>query len=111
VRTERWKYIRRYDDYGRPMLSDCDDGPSKDVWLAHGWGEQATDGESLFDLVFDPQERHNLAADPAQAPVLESLRQRLRRWMEATDDPLLHGPVPAPEGATVGAPVARSPRS
>ena len=110
VRTARWKYIRRYDDYGRPMLSDCDDSPSKDVWLAHRWEEQATAGESLFDLVFDPQERHNLAADPALAPVLESLRQRLGRWMEETDDPLLRGPVPVPPGATVGAPEARSPR-
>jgi N-sulfoglucosamine sulfohydrolase len=123
VRTERWKYVRRFDDFGHPMLSDCDDGPSKDVWLRHGWGEQDTDREALFDLVFDPQERHNLlrqgqSSDAGSAPavpaalaaVLDEMRRRLDRWMAETDDPLLQGPVPAPPGATVGPPGALSPK-
>jgi N-sulfoglucosamine sulfohydrolase len=33
--------------------------------------------------------------------VLEDMRARLETWMRETEDPLLDGPVPAPEGAEV----------
>jgi arylsulfatase A-like enzyme len=109
VRTARYKYIRRFDGRERVVLPNCDDGPSKDVWLAHGWGDRPQPQESLFDLIFDPNEAHNLAADPQMQDVLAELRQRLLRWMQATDDPLLHGPVPAPPGARVNDPDGFSP--
>jgi hypothetical protein len=66
--------------------------------------------ESLYDLVFDPAEHHNLATDAAFTPVLAEMRQRLDRWMKATDDPLLRGPVPAPHGAKVNNPDGLSPK-
>jgi arylsulfatase A-like enzyme len=110
VRTSRWKYIRRYHDYGRPVLPNCDNGLSKDVWLRYGWPEQDTAPEQLYDLIFDPQERHNLAGDPRNAAELDALRGRLDRWMRATDDPLLRGPLPLPEGAIATPQTALSPR-
>jgi hypothetical protein len=64
----------------------------------------------LYDLVFDPQERHNLIAQPASAPVAADLRLRLETWMQATGDPLLAGPVPAPSGVLINDPAGRSPR-
>ena len=66
VRTERWKYIRRFDDYEHPVLANCDDSPSKDLLVAAGWGDQIVPEEQLYDLVLDPAEGNNLAADPAQ---------------------------------------------
>jgi arylsulfatase A-like enzyme len=99
VRTHRWKYIRRFDDYPGPVLPNTDDSPSKDILLANGWAERAIPTEQLYDLVFDPNEAHNLADEPAVADVLEELRGRLQRWMHETQDPLLDGPVPAPKGA------------
>ncbi|MBI3972585.1 MAG: sulfatase [Chloroflexi bacterium] len=111
VRTTRWKYIRRYDRIGKPLLANCDDGPSKDVWLAHGWSDQDTAPEQLYDLVFDPVERHNLASDTRYAAVLDEMRARLDRWMRDTNDPLLEGPIPTPPGARVGDPASVSPRS
>ncbi len=50
VRTERWKYIRYF--------------------------EQKPVHEELYDLVADPHERHNLAKEPAHAGTLDNLRRR-----------------------------------
>ena len=110
VRTDRWRYIRRYDSFGKPILANCDDGLSKDVWLRYGWPEQDTVPEQLYDLVFDPQERHNLATDPRYAQTLEQMKGRLERWMRATDDPLLEGDIPMPEGARANAQSDQTPR-
>ena len=101
VRTRRWKYIRRFADRDRPVLPNCDNGPSKDLWLEHGWPDRHVPQEQLFDLMFDPNEANSLADDPCAAPVLSEMRERLERHMQATDDPLLHGPIPAPPDAIV----------
>jgi arylsulfatase A-like enzyme len=114
VRTQRYKYIRRFDGRERPVLPNCDDSLSKDVWLEHGWQSRAVEPERLYDLVFDPNERHNLvyrvAGNPALGEVLSDMRGRLDRWMRKTDDPLLHGPVPAPSGSQVNDVDGISPR-
>ncbi len=110
VRTERFKYIRRYDERTRPVLPNCDDSPSKDTWMRHGWAERPPDPEALYDLVFDPSENSNLAAHPDYRDVLADLRTHLSRWMQETDDPLLHGPVPRPKESRVNNPDGISPR-
>jgi arylsulfatase A-like enzyme len=110
VRTLGYNYVRRFDERGRPNLPNCDDGPSKAYLLEQGWRHQSLAREELFDLTFDPEERRNLAADPARRQVLDDMRARLQRWMERTGDPLLTGPVPAPKGARVNDADGTSPR-
>jgi arylsulfatase A-like enzyme len=110
VRTRRWKYIRRFEDRRGPVLPNCDDSFSKDVWMQYGWRDRPVASEQLYDLIFDPNEAHNLADDPSVEPALDEMRGRLDRWMHATDDPLLRGPVPAPPGARVNDPDGLSPR-
>ena len=101
VRTNRWKYIRRYDERARPVLANCDDGPSKDVWTGLTAGASMPPvEEALYDLVFDPNESANLVSNPGHAAVLGEMRMRLEAWMRQTDDPLLrYGFVPAPKTA------------
>jgi arylsulfatase A-like enzyme len=109
VRTERWKYIRRFDDYDRPVLANCDDSASKDLLVKHGWGEQRVPEEQLFDLILDPNEAHSLAEDPDHRAPLEEMRERLSSWMETTADPLLNGPIEEPPGAWSNDPWQESP--
>jgi arylsulfatase A-like enzyme len=102
IRTDRFKYIRRFDtQHHGPVLPNCDDGPTKDELVALGWPEP--EPEQLYDLLLDPNEMRNLIADRRLAPIADELSERLRDWMEETDDPLLDGPVPLPDGAWVNA--------
>ena len=110
ARSRRWKYIRHFDGRNRPVLPNCDDSPSKDVWLKSGWREHILPREMLFDVVFDPNETRNLVDDPAYAKPLAEMRGRLDSWMQRTHDPLLHGPVKAPPGALVNDPDGTSPQ-
>lgn len=98
VRTDRYKYIRRFHDRDLPVLSNCDDSLSKTRVCDAGWPQREIPREMLFDLVFDPQESDNRIDDPALSAVADDLRARLDRWMRDTDDPILRGPLPLPEG-------------
>lgn len=104
VRTDRWKYIRRFDHHLGPVLPNCDDSPSKDVLMQYGWKERSRALEQLYDLIFDPNEACNVAQDQSVAKVLEEMRNKLDHWMRDTNDPLLHGPVSAPPGAELNDP-------
>jgi arylsulfatase A-like enzyme len=99
IRTPRWKYIRRFDGYRKPVLPNIDDSPSKDVFVEAGWGEQPVPEEELYDLVLDPGEGRNVAGTEAFEPVRRRLADQLERQMADTADPLLDGPVSAPAGA------------
>jgi N-sulfoglucosamine sulfohydrolase len=110
VRTQRWKYIRRYGDKQTPVLPNCDDGLSKSLWVEYGWRQHVLAKEALYDLVFDPGEHQNLVSDAAYGSVLNEMRSSLDGWMSRTKDPLLDGPVPAPHGAQVNNPDGLSPK-
>ena len=110
VRTQRWKYIRHFDSRTHPNLPNCDDGLSKTLWLENGWRDRSVDAEQLFDLMFDPNETRNVAADPAWRAARDEMRGRLDRWMRATNDPILHGPIKAPPGALANDPDGISPK-
>jgi N-sulfoglucosamine sulfohydrolase len=108
VRTRRHKYIRLFGDRLEPVLPNIDDGPTKDLLVAAGYGTRPRPRERLHDLLFDPMEAHDLSGDPAYAEVLAGMRARLDAWMRTTDDPLLHGPVPAPAGVELNDPAGVS---
>ena len=110
VRTDRWKYIRRYDNRIAPVLPNIDDSLSKDDALMRGFGQRAPAREQLYDTYFDPHECSNLIDQSHVAPHLQDLRDRLDRWMRETDDPLLRGHVPAQPDAQLNDPDGDSPR-
>lgn len=94
VRTKRWNYIRNFSGPRQEVMVNCDDGHAKRLWIENGMAHQTVPQEELYDLMFDPQERRNLAMDKGCTEVKADLKQRLQAWMEATGDPLLD---PSPE--------------
>jgi arylsulfatase A-like enzyme len=98
IRTQRWKYIRRFEARDGPVLPNCDDSPSKSLWLDYGFRQRRPDTEQLYDLIFDPNESNNLAGQPPLAEIQADLQARLHAWMLETSDPLLDGPLSWPEG-------------
>jgi N-sulfoglucosamine sulfohydrolase len=107
VRTERFKYIRRFVD-GPPVLANTDDSTTKDLMISLGWGDRPVDSEQLYDLMLDPNEMRNVAGDPSYARERDEMAERLDRWMRETEDPLIDGPVDAPEGVLLNTPAQRS---
>jgi arylsulfatase A-like enzyme len=113
VRTDRWKYIRRFGDFPTTVLSNCDDSATKEVLVEAGWGDQVVPREQLYDLLLDPGEDRNLVDGQGHADVLATMRAKLDSWMEETDDPIREGEVPAPVGAEINLPsqgTSREPR-
>jgi len=96
IRTERYKLIRRFDDYPYPVFCNTDEGESKSYLLRHDWKELQPEPWMLFDLIQDPAERNNLADCIDYRHILDELQEQLTAWMKETSDPLLLGPVPKP---------------
>ena len=67
IRTRRHKYVRRWGDRDLPVLPNIDDSPSKELLLHHGLAEMPRPREELYDLLFDPNEAHNLVDVPDHA--------------------------------------------
>jgi len=103
VRTDRYKFIRRYGDRDRPVVCNVDGSPSKSFLLENGGLQARRDREMLFDLWLDPLERENLAGLPECRDIRDGLAARLEDWMRRTADPLLPdgARVPKPAGARV----------
>lgn len=101
IRTERYKYIRSFAERPESLPTHVDPSPTKDFLRDQGYFQRPRAPEQLYDLVADPGEQRNLAADPATPEILRDLRRRLVRWMKETGDPLLNGEIRPPEGATV----------
>ena len=109
VRTERFKYIKSFEERPFWFPPNVDGGLSKEVARRLSYFSKPRPSEMLFDLHTDPWERKNLAADPSYADVLERMRSILKYWMRETDDPLLKGHVPPPPGARVTPPDSYNP--
>jgi len=103
VRTTRYKYIRRFDVDRFPghVMPNCDNSVTKTLLAEHGWADRPRAAESLYDLMFDPNEAHDIANDPAMVDVLNDMRGRLDAWMTDTADPLRHSQVEPRPGDTI----------
>jgi len=105
--TRNHLYLRNYEPSrwpaGNPETGylDTDGSPTKSLILELGRKDRADrfwqfnfgmrPAEEFFDLVHDADCVHNLAADPAHAKQLESLRDRMTAELKAQGDPRMFG--------------------
>jgi hypothetical protein len=91
-------------------LPNVDDTPTKAFLLNQNWEQLPRDQEMLYDLIFDPDEAHNIIDRKDIAPIQKALSDRLDAWMKETNDPLLpDGHIAAPGGSQVNNSDGRSP--
>ncbi|MFP3959908.1 MAG: sulfatase [Spirochaetaceae bacterium] len=88
LRSERYKYIRRFAETPAREPANCDDSPSKEAYERAGWFRMPVEREELYDLLFDPLECCNLIETPALQTTADELRAELRDRMQRTADPL-----------------------
>lgn len=101
VRTRDWKYIRNlHPEFQHQSHISRSTGPSGleywKTWLAAAESDPTAaatlkrlaerPAEELYNLINDPFEQHNLAAEPAQASRLTEMRADLDAWMKQQDD-------------------------
>lgn len=87
VRTRRYKYIKRYSaEVNHYVPCNIDSGDAKEFLVENGLLDMKLDAEQLYDLYLDPNERHNVANDPAYQDVLQSMRVELRKVQDETGD-------------------------
>ena len=89
IRTDRWRFVRRFDQASGRVLANIDDSAAKRLLVANGWHRHAPAERRLHDLLLDPEERTNLIDRPDCAAVARELEARLLAWMRETNDPLL----------------------
>ena len=96
VRTERHRLI--VSDEPRPRLPIPGDIAESAAVRGLPAGALAATRPTiqLYDVVADPDEQVDLAAEDALRPVLDEHLRLLREWQLETGDPLLHGPIRAP---------------
>ena len=103
IRSKQFKFIRHYDnEFMRTVMPNVDDGPSKRFLMEYGLAERKKAQFEMYDLYYDPNERNNLADDPAYAQQRKTLETALYAHMERTGDPYFFAPdarVPLPAGA------------
>lgn len=104
IRTERYRYVRRF--YNDPNLDLANEmnTPAKQRLAALGAYVEPPPQEALYDLARDPHQVCNRIDETALAAVADDLRRRLDRWMRETKDPLLAGPVPLPAAGETNPP-------
>lgn len=85
IRTEKYKYIRRFDEeYHSKVMPNIDDGYTKRYLLEHGLKDMPLPTEELYDLKLNPCERNNLCVsgtkeNEAIKKELHRLKQQKRR--------------------------------
>lgn len=116
IRTDGWAYIRNYapdrwpagdPDYNAPpqgLFGDVDRGASKSYLIENAESDEVRPyylmsfgrrpAEELYDMEKDPDQLHNIAADPAYMETKQRLLWQLEEYLRGHDDPRMRGENP-----------------
>lgn len=93
IRTERFKYIRNFWHLPEVYLPQDTYASEAGREVRESFGTPARPYRELYDLRNTPQEDENVIHEPRYVDARTDLEERLREWMELTNDPLLDGPI------------------
>lgn len=92
VRTNRYKYIRYYDETWNVVnCSNIDESNPKDFLMNHGLQTHQKPKEALYDLYYDSGEQHNCIDEVEYQEVKARLTDILVKKQIETNDPILKG--------------------
>lgn len=112
IRTRRYKYIRYFDEQVRHInYSNWDDSPTKQFYMEHGLKEYRKPLTALYDLYYDPQEKHNVIDDPRCQSVRDAMAAQLWQLMIQTQDPLAENKPVYPADCVLNKPECEVPDS
>lgn len=116
IRTHKYAYIRNYEpdrwpagdpDFNAPpqgFFGDVDRGAAKTYLMAHALDPEIRryylmaygrrPAEELYDMEKDPDQLHNIAADPAMSEIKQHLIWKLNAYLQQTGDPRQSGATP-----------------
>ncbi len=95
IRSKRYKYIRNYN--AMEVVERRERAGEKWIDFLRMGAEQhpGVPEEELFDILNDPEEQNNLAADPNYREIKADLKKKLQDWLVAQNDFLrLEGHMP-----------------
>lgn len=95
IRSKRYKYIRNYN--AMEVVERRERAGEKWIDFLRMGAEQhpGVPEEELFDILDDPEEQNNLAADPNYREIKADLKKKLQDWLVAQNDFLrLEGNMP-----------------
>ena len=92
VRTERYKYIKYFDeDWKHLNISNIDEAEPKDYLLQNGLRSRVKEMEALYDCLYDPTETNNLIDDDDHQEIVNKLRSKLSEFLVESQDPIING--------------------
>jgi uncharacterized sulfatase len=86
IRSRQFKYIRNYNSV--EAIKRRDAAKEKHIAFLRMGAERYPNvpEEELYDVVADPKEENNLAADPAHQQIKATLKRKLQEWLVAQND-------------------------
>lgn len=90
IRSDKYLYIRYFDDYNYYNLSNIDDSITKKYYLDNCLLSGCKDMELFYDLEKDPGQLNNLINDKNYTDIVNDYRKELFNYMIDTDDFLLN---------------------
>jgi uncharacterized sulfatase len=86
IRSEQYRYIRNYNTLAAVERREA--AGEKHTEILRMGAEKYPDvpEEELFDVIADPEEKHNLADHPQHQEVKKELQQELQNWLIAQND-------------------------
>lgn len=94
IRTEGYKYLKNFGERPKVFLPGDIYYGAAGKEVREEFYSSARPEEELYDLNEDPLENNNLAGISDYRNVHETLKRKVDKWLEKTEDPILEGPIP-----------------